>query len=33
MRDKDFKEIWKNRGGDLKLLENKMYKLKKEKNI
>lgn len=28
MRDKDFKEIWKNREGDIKkTLENKQYKL------
>ncbi len=27
MRDEDFKEIWKNRGGDLKNLENKRYVL------
>lgn len=29
MRDKDFKEIWKNRKGDLKFLENGLYKLSK----
>jgi len=29
MRDKDFKEIWKNKKGDLKLLEKKMYKILK----
>jgi hypothetical protein len=28
MRDKDFEEIWKNKNGELKLLENKIYKLK-----
>lgn len=30
MRDKDFKEIWENKDGDLKLLENKMYKVLKK---
>lgn len=29
MRDKDFKEIWKNKEKNLKLLDNKMYKLNK----
>ena len=29
MRDKDFREIWENKGGELRLLENKMYKLEK----
>ena len=28
MRDKDFKEIWKDKG-DLKLLDRKMYKITK----
>lgn len=27
MRDKDFKEIWENKGRDIKFLENKQYKL------
>lgn len=29
MRDKDFKEIWKNKNSDLKLLEKEMYKILK----
>jgi len=27
IRDKDFKEIWRNKGNDLRFLENKTYKL------
>ena len=27
MRDRDFKKIWENKGGDIKFLENKQYKL------
>ncbi|RMD49976.1 MAG: site-specific DNA-methyltransferase [Ignavibacteria bacterium] len=29
MRDKDFKKIWENRNGDIKFLENGLYKLSK----
>ncbi|MEA2064916.1 MAG: site-specific DNA-methyltransferase [Patescibacteria group bacterium] len=29
MRQVDFEEIWKNKNGDLELLENKLYKIKK----
>ena len=27
MRDKDFKKIWQNKNGNLKLLDKKMYKI------
>jgi len=30
MRQIDFEKIWKNKDGDLELLENKLYKMKKK---